>query len=104
VSLVECYWAFHPGRLDDVSRFLAIPTLLYIIKYSGNRQLTNMHILIVVWLGSISAKLRQTSSYKTDDRILIMNEFIKGVRVIKMYAWDDAFFQKIMNARKYDGL
>jgi ATP-binding cassette subfamily C (CFTR/MRP) protein 4 len=46
------------------------------------------------------SNLRKRSASKTDARLLVMNELIRGIRVIKMYAWDNAFFLKIMRARK----
>ncbi len=45
------------------------------------------------------AKLRRLKSIQTDHRIKIMNELLHGLRVIKYYAWEYAFAQKVSNIR-----
>ena len=35
----------------------------------------------------------------SDARLKLTNEFIEGVRLIKMYAWEDAFQKFITNVR-----
>ena len=36
----------------------------------------------------------------TDERIKIMNEVITGIKVIKMYGWENAFHQLVSRIRK----
>jgi ATP-binding cassette subfamily C (CFTR/MRP) protein 4 len=37
---------------------------------------------------------------RTDKRIGVMSEILNGIRVIKMYAWEDAFAQVVRDLRK----
>lgn len=43
---------------------------------------------------------RLSAAKLTDKRILIMNEIISGIRVIKMYGWEYAFHTLVANIRK----
>ncbi|CAF4234850.1 unnamed protein product, partial [Rotaria sp. Silwood2] len=38
----------------------------------------------------------------TDERVKIMSEIIKSIRIIKMYCWEVAFNKKICSVRKYE--
>lgn len=72
----------------------------------------------IVCLSSVSDRLR-SSSYSsqsiayldglfsrtrilqvTDERVKIMSEIIKSMRIVKMYCWESAFDQKIRGVRK----
>ena len=37
----------------------------------------------------------------TDERVKIMSEIIKSMRIVKMYCWEAAFDEKIKAIRKY---
>lgn len=52
------------------------------------------------WIGKKFSQLRSKTAKKTDMRIRIMNEIIKGIKVIKMYAWETSFSNLVANARK----
>ena len=39
--------------------------------------------------------IRRTKVKETDKRVKLMNEVLSGIRVIKYYAWEFAFTQKI---------
>ena len=52
------------------------------------------------WMGRQFAKLRVETATKTDKRIRLMNEIINGMKVIKMYTWEDPFMQMARDARK----
>ena len=45
--------------------------------------------------------IRFKSALVTDKRVRIMNEVISGIRVIKMYAWENAFNKLISKLRRY---
>ena len=36
----------------------------------------------------------------TDERVKLMSEIIKSMRIVKMYCWESAFVQKICHLRK----
>ena len=52
------------------------------------------------WIGKKFSQLRSKTAKKTDIRIRIMNEIIKGIKVIKMYSWETSFSNLVANARK----
>ena len=41
--------------------------------------------------GKAFSQLRGRATLLTDERVKKMNEVISGMRVVKMYAWEDAF-------------
>ena len=44
--------------------------------------------------------IRVKSARITDKRVVIMNEVITGIRVIKMYAWEYAFKRVVSKLRR----
>ncbi|KJH42578.1 ABC transporter, ATP-binding protein [Dictyocaulus viviparus] len=45
-------------------------------------------------------KCRRAIAARTDKRISIMNEILNGIRVIKMYSWEDAFSDVVADLRR----
>ena len=43
--------------------------------------------------------IRRQKSIITDARVKLMNEMLSGIRVIKFYAWENAFMQKVLTVR-----
>ena len=52
------------------------------------------------WIGRVFSRLRLETAGKTDRRIRLMDEIIKGIKVIKMYAWEFSFGDLVDEARK----
>lgn len=50
-------------------------------------------------LSSLTAKLRRKIAERTDTRVNLMKELIQAIQVIKMYVWEQAFQQKVKQAR-----
>ena len=50
---------------------------------------------------AVNGPIRFKSALVTDKRVRIMNEVISGIRVIKMYAWENAFNRLISKLRRY---
>lgn len=53
--------------------------------------------------GMLSARVRKKQSRQMkfkDKRTKIMNEILAGMKVIKVYAWEESFKEKVMNHRK----
>ena len=46
------------------------------------------------------AKLRRKAIIITDDRVRIMNEILTQIKLIKMYAWEDSFAEKVGGIRR----
>lgn len=51
-------------------------------------------------LGRILVYFRTKILEVTDQRVKIMSEIIKSMRIIKMYCWESAFEKKIRRIRK----
>ena len=51
-------------------------------------------------MGKAFAVLRQKTAQWTDKRVKIMNEIIGGVRLLKMYAWEEPFTKAIETIRR----
>ena len=60
--------------------------------------------ILVVAYGSFAAhkagKVRQQSAAVTDKRLEIMKEVIKGIRIVKMYAWEWNFTDLVARIRR----
>ncbi len=44
--------------------------------------------------------IRKLKSIITDARVKLMNEILSGIRVIKFYAWENAFMEKVLTVRQ----
>ncbi|XP_031343400.1 probable multidrug resistance-associated protein lethal(2)03659 [Photinus pyralis] len=54
------------------------------------------------WLGRQISNTRYTTAFRTDNRVRQMNEIIRGMQVIKMYAWENPFLKKISISRQHE--
>ncbi|KAF9912121.1 hypothetical protein BX616_010415, partial [Lobosporangium transversale] len=50
-------------------------------------------------LGIIQQRFQEKHMTYKDSRIKLMNELLNGIRVIKLYAWEGTFLQKILSVR-----
>lgn len=48
----------------------------------------------------MASKFRLQTAYKTDERIRLMDEIICGIQVIKMYAWEKPFSERVSSSRR----
>ena len=55
---------------------------------------------IQIYLGSTVADNRMKIAERTDKRICMMSEIIRGIKVIKMYTWEKLFQDIINNLRR----
>lgn len=55
-----------------------------------------LNILLFSWMN----KVRKEKVCVTDSRVKLMNEVLNGIRIIKYYAWEKAFQNKIVDIRK----
>lgn len=44
--------------------------------------------------------LRESASYHTDDRVKVLSEVIKGIKLVKLYAWEFSFIKRILSYRE----
>jgi len=59
-----------------------------------------LYIPLQALLGKLFSKLRDSTAKKTDERVRVTNEFVKAIRVIKMYAWEKPFAAIVDKARR----
>ncbi|XP_075235731.1 ATP-binding cassette sub-family C member 4-like isoform X2 [Lycorma delicatula] len=60
-------------------------------------------VLVVPMLsftGKLSSRYRLQAALRTDERIRLTDEVVKGIQVIKMYAWEKPFSKIVIAARK----
>ncbi|KAG8452202.1 hypothetical protein GDO86_004119 [Hymenochirus boettgeri] len=102
------------NKFDQVTIFLhflwagplqaiAVTVLLWI--EIGPSCLAGMAVLLILMplqtcLGKFFTSLRGKTAAFTDIRIRTMNEVISGMRIIKMYAWEQSFTELVNNIRK----
>lgn len=62
-----------------------------------------LFILSAIPFQSIVAKkiksLRESASYFTDDRVKVLSEVVKGIKLVKLYAWEFSFIKRILSYR-----
>lgn len=56
-------------------------------------------LIILVFVGRLTSKLRTDSSKATDERLQTTQETLSAVKIIKMCVWEDIFRNKITKAR-----
>ncbi|GFO47188.1 canalicular multispecific organic anion transporter 1, partial [Plakobranchus ocellatus] len=52
------------------------------------------------WIGSSQKKLQDSILRLKDGRIKIVNEILSGMKVLKLYAWEDEFKRKVAAIRQ----
>lgn len=55
----------------------------------------------MIQLLQYSFAFRSKTAVQTDERIKMMNEIISGMRVIKMYTWEESFAKLVAEIRRY---
>ncbi|CAH2223667.1 multidrug resistance-associated 4 [Pelobates cultripes] len=102
------------NKFDQVTIFLhflwagplqAIAVTVLLWMEIGPSCLAGMAVLIILMplqtcLGKFFTSFRGKTASFTDTRIRTMNEVISGMRIIKMYAWEQPFTDLVNNIRK----
>jgi len=80
---------------------LAIYFLFDLVGYSALAGLAVFFILVPINIygGKIGRKIQMRQMGAKDGRILLMNEILQGMRVLKLYAWEKPFMGKINDSR-----
>jgi hypothetical protein len=62
------------------------------------------YALVLLFVQSVCSRLilhfRTKILQITDERVKIMSEIIKSMRIVKMYCWESAFSKKVRLVRK----
>ncbi|KAF9284744.1 hypothetical protein BGZ68_004465 [Mortierella alpina] len=78
-----------------------------LVHLLGAPALLGAAILLLVnpiqgWIMSKLAPIRKQASEYTDSRIRLTNEVLQGIKVIKFFAWEANFLQKLSEIRKLE--
>ncbi|CAG2100192.1 unnamed protein product [Medioppia subpectinata] len=68
--------------------------------YRSGMGILVLFIPFQVLMGRMFRSIRQKTAELTDSRIRLMQEIIAGMRIIKMYAWEQPFALLVANTRK----
>ncbi|XP_058801185.1 ATP-binding cassette sub-family C member 4-like isoform X2 [Phymastichus coffea] len=71
-----------------------------VTSLAGVFALVAQTIPVQAFCGSIITKLRRKIAMRTDDRLLLTGEVVRGIRVIKIYTWEKPFEQFVFQARR----
>ncbi|XP_068614030.1 ATP-binding cassette sub-family C member 12-like [Brachionichthys hirsutus] len=94
------------------SFLLSAPVLFFVcIIYAcfvlGSTALTGVFIYLIFipvqfYLAMVINKFKWKAMVLTDSRVRTMNEILSSIKLIKMYAWEDSFEEKIADIRKHE--
>ncbi|KAF9194834.1 hypothetical protein BGZ51_007054 [Haplosporangium sp. Z 767] len=78
-----------------------------LVHLMGPSALMGAAIMILVnpaqaWAMSKLAPIRKRASEYTDDRIRLTTEILQGIKVIKFFAWESSFLQKLSEIRSQE--
>ncbi|XP_037095749.1 multidrug resistance-associated protein 4-like isoform X1 [Syngnathus acus] len=104
------------NKFDEVTLYLhflwiapleAALVIILLMYWIGPSCLAGMAVFFVLipvqaMFGRLFSRLRADTAILTDDRIRTMNEVIAGIRVIKMYGWEEAFAALVDEVRRME--
>ena len=64
-----------------------------------------LFLIMITWpcvmiISTICAQLRQKTAEVTDQRIVLMNELVYGIRALKTHAWEEYYKEKVQQLRR----
>ncbi|GMT04851.1 hypothetical protein PENTCL1PPCAC_27025, partial [Pristionchus entomophagus] len=80
---------------------------IVIWQFIGVSCLAGFAVIVVLlplqaFFGRLMGTFRRTTAQRSDQRISVMGEILNGIKVIKMYAWEDAFSAIIDKLRGHE--
>ncbi|KAF5273606.1 hypothetical protein FQR65_LT04605 [Abscondita terminalis] len=72
-----------------VSSFIGVGVFILLIPFQN-------------YLGKLSSKYRLQIATRTDSRVRLMDEIIRGIEIIKMYAWEKSFAKLVAHHRRME--
>ena len=81
---------------------IGLGILWYFIGWEALIGATVFFVLVAfqILLASKAADLRKKAATFTDERLMVMNEIIAGIRAVKMFAWEWNFIDVVRDLRK----
>ncbi|XP_044727742.1 ATP-binding cassette sub-family C member 4-like [Chrysoperla carnea] len=103
VNRFDRFFVFVHFILVSPIQFMIISYFLWqsvqISSLIGIAVLALMTLPVQACIGNLNGSFRKKISKLTDRRVLLMNEIISGIQVIKMYAWEKPFENFVRIAR-----
>lgn len=81
---------------------ISLGILWYFIGWEALIGATVFFVLVAfqILLARKAADLRKIAATFTDERLMVMNEIIAGIRAVKMFAWEWNFIDVVRELRK----
>ena len=81
---------------------ISLGILWYFIGWEALIGATVFFVLVAfqILLARKAADLRKKAATFTDERLMVMNEIIAGIRAVKMFAWEWNFIDVVRGLRK----
>ena len=81
---------------------VSITSLFFVLGWSAIAGVVVIVILgpISTWLGKLIIDIQEEQLQNTDARVSIMNELLQGIRIVKYFAWERYFKNKVEVARE----
>lgn len=81
---------------------ISLGILWYFIGWEALIGATVFFVLVAfqILLARKAADLRKKAATFTDERLMVMNEVIAGIRAVKMFAWEWNFIDVVRDLRK----
>lgn len=81
---------------------ISLGILWYFIGWEALIGATVFFVLVAfqILLARKAADLRKKAATFTDERLMVMNEIIAGIRAVKMFAWEWNFIDVVRELRK----
>lgn len=81
---------------------ISLGILWYFIGWEALIGATVFFVLVAfqILLARKAADLRKKAATFTDERLMVMNEIIAGIRAVKMFAWEWNFIDVVCELRK----
>lgn len=94
---------FFAGMISFAPAQIAV-ALALIYQQVGNATWVGLAFMIVLFpvnglIFGLMTSIRKKKVIVTDSRVKMMNEILGGIRIIKFYAWEDAFRDKVNKIR-----
>lgn len=103
------YFYYNSYTHDDlvrlpISTVLAFVGLLFLLGWSAFAGLGTLLIMgpATTWLSKKANDLQTELMEATDNRVNITNEVLQGIRIIKYFAWEPQFMERILKTRQIE--
>jgi ATP-binding cassette subfamily C (CFTR/MRP) protein 1 len=96
--------------IPSINMILSAPFQIGVAMYFlwgilGPSALAGLGVMVLMipansWTATKSRQYQVTQMKLKDKRVKMMNEILTGIKVLKLYAWEDSFQDQVMNIRK----